>query len=212
MRIGTATEITELLRSLPDMPPPAGSWHRVRKNLRRRNPFVWSGAALAACAALVAVVLLTRGAEPIQPVANYLVNSEPAPRPDAPVDAGAANAAERSDVRDLRRRSQQMERLLRGLPPRTQLVRADVAGAIAELQDRIAAIDYELNRAALDRADGRWTESGAIARWPAADHVNGYQSTGPARALPPGDLWRQRVDLMDSLVRVRYAEAGVEAH
>ena len=46
-----------------------------------------------------------------------------------------------------------MERLLRGLPPRNQVVRVDVAGAIAELQDRIAVVDYELNRAVQGRPE-----------------------------------------------------------
>jgi len=203
MRIGEANEVTELLRSLPDMRPPEDAWKRIRESQRHRHPFVWSGAALAACVALAAVAMgiisLTREDVPVEPAETYLVRSESAPM---------ARAADRFDVGELRRRSQSMERMLRGLPPRTQLVRADVAGAIAELQDRIAAVDYELNYAAQNRvSNGR----SSIARWPSASEAATVRS-GQRSAPTSRDLWRQRVDLMDRLVRVRYAEAGVEAY
>ena len=70
--------------------------------------------------------------------------------------------------------------MLRGLPPGPNVVRADTAIAIAELQDQLAVVDYQLNRAA--------------AR-PEQD---------------PRALWQQRVELMDRLLRVRYTEAGME--
>lgn len=197
MRIGETNEVTELLRSLPDMRPPDDAWKRVRESQRRGHPFVWSGAALAACAALVAVVMLMREDVPVVPVETYLVRSESMP---------VVQAADRMDMDELRRRSQRMESMLRGLPPRTQIVRADVAGAITELQDRIAVVDYELNRT----QEGR-SASNSIARWPAAADAATARQT--QRAAPsPRDLWRQRVDLMDRLVRVRYAEAGAEAY
>jgi hypothetical protein len=90
-----------------------------------------------------------------------------------------------------------MELLLRGLPPRGHLVRADTAGAIAELQDRIAAVDFELSRGGRAAAVPAGTTS---TRW------------APERGATSQDLWQERVDLMDRLVRVRYQEAGAEAH
>jgi len=194
MRIGAATEVTELLRSLPDMQPPADAWARIRQSQRRGHPFVWSGAALAACAALVAVVMLTREDAPVE---TYVVRSTAAP---------GAHPVDPVDVSELRRRSQHMERMLRGLPPRTQLVRADVAGAITELQDRIAVVDYELNRT----VQGRPARN-SVVRWPTATEAANPRQV--QRSAPsPRDLWRERVDLMDRLVRVRYVEAGAEAY
>jgi len=189
--VGPYPDLTEQLRSLPDMEPPPGAWQRLRARLRRRRPLAWATAALAACAGVVAVVLLMRGAPLIEPTLTEFVSTQ----------------ADPAEVRDLRRRSQQMERLLRGLPPRRQVVRANVAGSIAELQDRIAAVDYELNRAP--------PPSVAVRRWPAGAAPSGFvpsQQSGPAPTPPARDLWRQRVDLMDRLVRVRFEEAGAEAY
>jgi hypothetical protein len=63
-------------------------------------------------------------------------------------------------------------------------VRADDAAAIAALEDRIAHVDWQLTRSSV-------------------------RDTAP---LAAPSLWRERVDLMDQLVRVRYAEAGVSAY
>ena len=71
--------------------------------------------------------------------------------------------------------------MLRGLPPGAQVVRADTALTVTALEDRIASVDYRLNRVA-----GR-----------------------PHR--DSGDLWRERVELMRELLRVKYEEAGVAA-
>lgn len=192
MRVGDTDDITALLRSLPDMKPPDDAWQRIRAAQPRRYPFVWAAAALAACAALVALALGTTnppiGPEPGPPAETYLVSSSP---------VQSARQAEPVHVDELRRRSRHMERMLLGLPPRTHLVRADMEGAIAELQDRIAAVDYELNRGLDSRAS---SPSGTVRRWPAV------------RPATSRDLWRQRVELMDRLVRVRYAEAGAEAY
>lgn len=60
------------------------------------------------------------------------------------------------------------------------IVNADTATTVAALEDRIALVDYAINQA----------------------------STTPQ---PPGDLtalWRQRVDLMQSLAAVRYAQVS----
>lgn len=191
MRLAETNDVTELLRSLPDMQPPADAWAHVRA---KQRPVAWAGAAVAACAALVAVVIgitdTARHETPVAPVETYLVQTDTAP---------TVQVAEQIDVNELRRRSQRMERMLYGLPPRTQLVRADVAGAIAELQDRIAAVDYELNRSTRQRrAPTNFTNT--TTTWPSANRATSQ------------DLWRERVDLMDRLVRVRYAEAGAEAY
>lgn len=201
MKHRDTTEVTELLRSLPDMQPPEDGWTRIRESQRRVHPYAWSGAALAAGVALFALFFVTRNDLPVEPLEMLVVTAERVPE----IPASTASAAlERADVSELRRRSQQMERMLRGLPPRTQVVRADVAGAIAELQDRIAAVDYELNRVTRGRSS-----QPAVTRWPAGSAA----STSRSRARPvPRELWRQRVDLMDRLVRARYVEAGAEAY
>jgi hypothetical protein len=75
--------------------------------------------------------------------------------------------------------SQRLESLLASLPNEPRLTRAQTALTVADLEDRIQWVDYRLNLA---------SEAGL------ADE-------------PAERLWRARVDLLNSLVAVRYAEA-----
>jgi len=76
--------------------------------------------------------------------------------------------------------SQQLEEILQKLPERPRIERVSTAATIDTIEQRIQWLDFQL--------------SGA----PDAD-LNEEQSRR---------LWRERVELMDSLVKVRYAEAG----
>jgi hypothetical protein len=74
--------------------------------------------------------------------------------------------------------SQQIERDLRALPGQPRMVRASTAAAIAEIEDRIAAIDYRLNHPA-------------------------YRLSRVEAEI----YWRERVRLMNSLLNLRRAQA-----
>ncbi len=186
MNFTTTNDVTDRLKALPDLRPPTDAWERIRTRQKRdRRRIAWPVTAVAA-AALVAVAFL---ADPILQIE---------PDPVAPVESlivrdDRAAASESSDVRRLQSRSRQIEQMLQGLPPPAQIVYADTAGAIVELEDRIAAVDYELNMAALKRATGA--------------------AVSPGRSIPGGPqgarvLWQRRVELMGQLLQVRYAEAG----
>ncbi|HET7370835.1 MAG TPA: hypothetical protein VFK45_08360 [Gammaproteobacteria bacterium] len=79
----------------------------------------------------------------------------------------------------LQHQSSQLEATLHALRRRDAMMSARAAGTIANLEDGVAAIDYRLNQAAA-------------------------RGVAPAQAR---QLWTQRVDLMRSLVTVRYAQA-----
>jgi hypothetical protein len=83
-------------------------------------------------------------------------------------------------VDELVAQSQQLERLLRKLPQRPRIERVSTAATIDTIEQRIQWLDFRLSSA------------------PEAD-LSEEQSR---------QLWRERVELMDSLVKVRYAEAG----
>lgn len=83
-------------------------------------------------------------------------------------------------VDELVAQSQQLEQLLRILPQRPRIERVSTAATIDTIEQRIQWLDFQLTNA----PDG---------------DLNEAQSR---------QLWRERVDLMDSLVKVRYAEAG----
>jgi hypothetical protein len=76
--------------------------------------------------------------------------------------------------------SQQLEQLLRKLPDRPRIERVSTAVTIDTIEQRIQWLDFQLSTA-----------------------PDEYLSEELSRVL-----WRERVDLMDSLVKVRYAEAG----
>jgi hypothetical protein len=77
-------------------------------------------------------------------------------------------------------RSQQLEGLLQGLPERPRIERVSTVATIDALEQRIQWLDIQLSSA--------------------PDVVLSAEQTQ--------QLWTERVTLMDSLVKVRYAEAG----
>lgn len=154
------------LRALPALRPPRSRWDAIAGRAYARPGRHRLPAAIAAgmAASLGAVALA------------WMLREAPAPAglSAARTEAPAANA-------ELMRRSMALESALRAIERQYQprVVRLGTAGTIADIEDRIALVDYQLNYA----ADGRLSPS---------------QSE---------QLWQQRVDLMDSLVQVRYAQA-----
>jgi hypothetical protein len=100
-----------------------------------------------------------------------------------PVDqqTPAIDIIETARVPELVARSQQLEGLLQKLPDRPRIERVSTAAMIDTIEGRIQWLDFQLS-------DAR--DSG----------LNEEQTRR---------LWRERVELMDSLVKVRYAEGGV---
>jgi hypothetical protein len=76
--------------------------------------------------------------------------------------------------------SQQLEQILQILPQRPRVERVSTAATIDTIEQRIAWLDFQLS------STSDWDLSEEQSR----------------------RLWRERVELMDSLVKVRYAEAG----
>ena len=152
--------------------------------------------------------MLVRQEPPAAPVETILVDARPSVQEPL---SSVRRASSGANVGALRRQSRSMERLLGGLPPRAAAGRPDLAGAISDLQRRIAAVDYELNRVEQRRAT---RAPSALRRWPveprSADWPDGRQvAEVPAVSR---DLWQHRVELMDRLVRARFVEAGAEAY
>lgn len=76
--------------------------------------------------------------------------------------------------------SQQLEQMLQTLPQRPRVERVSTAATIDTIEQRIQWLDFQLSSAP-------------------DDDLSEEQSRR---------LWRERVELLDSLVKVRYAEAG----
>jgi hypothetical protein len=97
--------------------------------------------------------------------------------PETPI-AEVVPSVEPVSVGDLQQRSRQLEALRRAMPQRAGVVRASTARTIADLQDRVALVDMRLNAAAELGLD-------------------------PAQQQA---LWQERVILMQSLLRLEYAQ------
>ena len=88
------------------------------------------------------------------------------------------NAIEVTALQALMVQSQQLESDLRALPDQPKVMRASTVATLTDIENAIAAIDFQLNE-------------------------SGVQMTPEEREL----FWRERVRLMKSLVRLRYAQA-----
>ncbi len=92
------------------------------------------------------------------------------------------SSAQPTDVNQLMAQSRYLERAVLKLdgPADSMAVSADTASTVAALEDRIALVDYEINSAA------------------------GVPNDDPHMV----QLWKQRVDLLQSLAAVRYAQVA----
>jgi hypothetical protein len=172
---GQHRELQKRLRDLDDTMPPRAVWQRIREQaeaeglLRQsaaRRRTVWmSAAGLAAAAALVAIMLPTLLTKPTETF------------PVVPTNL-PTNTTQLTTLQTLMVQSRQLESDLRSLPDAPSVMRVGTIATISELENRIAAIDYQLNDPAV-------------------------QMTPADREL----FWRERVRLMKSLLQLRYAQA-----
>jgi hypothetical protein len=164
------------LNELPDAMPPRAVWLRIREQAEAegllnqgpmRRPMNWySGIGLAAAVVLAAVLV---------PV--MMNTPEPNAVTEPPVTA-LTNTVEVNALQALMVESRQLESNLRSLPEEPKVRQAGTVVTISEIEDRIAAIDYELNDPAI-------------------------QMTAEEEEI----YWRERVRLMKLLVGLRYAQA-----
>jgi hypothetical protein len=94
-------------------------------------------------------------------------------------DAGASQSGASVELDELIAQSRRLEALLDALPARPHVERVSTAVTLDSLERRIQWLDWQLVQGAEAGLDRRQAER----------------------------LWSQRVELMDSLVKVRYAEA-----
>ncbi|MCO4810391.1 MAG: hypothetical protein KC572_02240 [Gammaproteobacteria bacterium] len=175
----TAEEYTALqtgLNALPDTMPPRVVWQRIReqaeaegliaaKNTHQRSKW-YMGAGLAAAALIAAVMMPMLLQNPVEPL------------PTVPEIVGTTAPVPLNTLQTLMTESRQLESNLRALPNAPRVQRASTLATISDIEDRIAAIDYQLNDPEV-------------------------QMSPEDTEL----FWRERVRLMKSLLQLRYAQA-----
>jgi hypothetical protein len=133
--------------------------------MQRRSTW-YAGFGVAAAALVAAVMLPGILQTPIETNANV----SPVVMTESPLDLSA--------LQTLMVQSSQLESDLRSLPDEPRVMRASTMATISDIEDRIAAIDYQLNDPEVNMTPGD-------------------------REL----FWRERVRLMKSLLQLRYAQA-----
>ncbi|MFO7287486.1 MAG: hypothetical protein C0P79_011575 [Gammaproteobacteria bacterium] len=187
--IDRLTRVAEELRRLPPLEPPPDVWPRIVAAAAERNARPWKLRAAGFAGALVAVAMLVAAAV----IAPWQCSPDDATVASvtAPRDVAAAPARDaeppsrvtgntlvtRADYAPLVAESVRLERLLAELDGRPRRINAGTAFTIANLEDHLVLLDDALTYA-------------------------------EARDLDPDYrrlLWRERVDVMNALMHVRYA-------
>ena len=142
----TADEHRALKRGLGDLPetmPPRVVWQRIREQaaaeglIRRsagQRPSTWYAGVGLAAAVVLAVIVVPR-----------LIPGDVPESITVPQNATQSSPVELNALQALMVESQQLESDLRSLPEEPRVMRASTAATLSELEDRIAAIDYQLN-------------------------------------------------------------------
>jgi hypothetical protein len=174
--IARLRELRTQLRQLPGFAPPQRTWTTIEQTLS--NPRPVTTRALGKRAALLIAGLL--GATLLSALLWQSRRDRlPTNHPSINADFGSVRA---QSLPSLVARSQRLEALLRGLP-RPAVERAATSAAIDELQTHIQMLDVQLSGVQLSGAEG-----GGL------DRAQAQQ------------LWAARVQLLDSLFSLRYAE------
>lgn len=166
------------LRKLEDTVPPREVWQRIEAQARAEGLFKrriaegtkWFAGAGIAAAVVLAVLNIPLGTTVVDD-GSEVFDATPSP---SVADANQAPAI----LNALMVQSAEIERDLRSLPTQPSLVQASTAATIAQIEDRIATIDYWLNHPQV--------------------RMNPVQAE---------IYWRERVRLMNSLLSLRRAQA-----
>lgn len=169
--------IRQAIRELPDTVPPRAVWERIEElgkaeGLLKTSPnwttLRWvAGAAVAATVAMLAIRL---------PAPVPVGNEDAFPTVPSYESQGTNSGV--PTLQALMVESQLLERNLRAIPEQPRLIRAGTAATMAQLEDRIALIDFWLNH-------------------PGANLSNDQKMF----------YWQERVRLMNALLQLRYAQA-----
>lgn len=169
--------IRQAIRELPDTVPPRAVWERIEelgkaegllKTSLNWTTLRWvAGAAMAATVAMLAIRL---------PAPVPVGNEDAFPTVPSYESQGTNSGV--PTLQALMVESQLLERNLRAIPEQPRLIRAGTAATMAQLEDRIALIDFWLNH-------------------PGANLSNDQKMF----------YWQERVRLMNALLQLRYAQA-----
>jgi hypothetical protein len=166
------------LRSLPSMDPPPAAWSGIQSRLQEQPVPARIHWSLIAGLVGAAVLVVVVSVGAIDSRQRLEVAAKTVPAP--PIAAAVTVPAVTPTVDQLVAQSRQLDDLLQDLPQRPSVERIAMAATLDSIEQRIQWLDVQLS----------------------------FASTAELNERQAQRLWSERVDLMDSLVKVRYAEAG----
>ena len=180
--------VAEDLRRLPMLEPPPAVWDRIvaETAARQRATRIGRRYRVAAAAAVIVGVAALGLVAPwraidrteIRTVVRAAADPQPVTQTSA-LESSAEALGPRESYARLVAESARLELMLAELGDTPQLMNAGTARTIADLEDYIGFVDEQLNFAEARGVDLRYREA----------------------------LWRERVDVMNALLHVRYAQA-----
>jgi hypothetical protein len=176
----TADERDVLMRdlnALPETMPPRAVWNRIREQAQAEG-LIRTTATQRPSTWLAGFAAAATIVLAMTVVPRLMSTSDLDTQYTEPPALVNDNRVEVTALQALMVQSRQLESDLRALPEEPKVMRASTVATLSDTEDAIAAIDYQLNE-------------------------SGVQMTPDEREL----FWRERVRLMKSLVRLRYAQA-----
>ncbi|HET7921711.1 MAG TPA: hypothetical protein VFM15_03045 [Gammaproteobacteria bacterium] len=170
--LNSLVDLRARLGTLPEFALPENAWQAIATRLDRDDSGrgFWRSGLRATAAALVASVVVA---------VSWMTYPTASRHSDV---ATLAESAPQASVPQLMRQSNYLERAVLSLNANADhlVISAGTAATVAALEDRIALLDYEINRA----------------------------SAGQQGRERLSQLWQQRVNLLQSLAAVRYAQVA----
>jgi hypothetical protein len=168
------------LQSLPQLDAPS-SFQEIQRALARPAAprRAWSARLVAALAFVTLTTIFFVALR--DETAPTVVDDSTRLRVEPVEQPSPIERVENAPVPELVAQSRQLDDLLQQLPARPRIERVSTAAMIDTIEERIQWLDFQLSDAPGSGLNEQQTQR----------------------------LWRERVELMDSLVKVRYAEGGV---
>lgn len=130
--------------------------------------------------ARAAVFALAAGAAAMAVLFALRSGTDDAVQTEPKLQTMASEPTKSDALSSLIEQSRKLDVLLQELPERPRVERVSTAATLDTIEERIQWLDFQLS----------------------------YAATGELDELEAQRLWRERVELMDSLVKVRYAQSG----
>jgi hypothetical protein len=168
----------DALRELPMLDAPPDAWDRIQSALIESS--VPSSRARIGLRRTSVALVAAASTGALALLLFTQTNDEP--REATPIVASIEESKARraqDDVTQLIEQSRELDALLQALPQRPRVERVSMAATLDTIENRIQWLDFQLSA-----TDGE------------LDEAQGNR------------LWQERVELMDSLVKVRYAQTG----